>query len=148
MTNKTHIMFGVAVNATATYFLKDYIEIDLSHVLLGAIIGSQFPDLDSECSWITQTIPLPYKLLSKTKKLHHKTHRTILLHSLYTIIVTIILMLMFKNSIIIGFGIGIITHIVTDNFIKCNSLLEKVCYYISTSIIIIFIIKEVTFLIG
>lgn len=143
MTNKTHIMFGIAVNTTAIYLLKDYIKLDLSHVLLGSLIGAQFPDLDSDCSWITQTIPLPYKILSKTKKLHYKTHRTVLLHSIYTIIIFIALMIMYKNSLIIGFGLGVISHILTDCCIKCNSLAEKICYYVSCVIIISNCIKEV-----
>ena len=147
MTNKTHIMFGVAVNVTATYFLKDYINLDISHVLLGAIVGSQFPDLDSDCSWITQTIPYPYMLLKHTKKLYSNTHRTVVLHSIYTIIVMIGLIYALWNSLIIGFGVGLITHVITDNFIKCNSLAEKVCYHVSFVTIIILIIKEV-YLIG
>jgi len=135
MTSKTHIIFGVAVNTTATYFLKDYIDIDLSEILIGSIVGSLLPDLDSSNSWITQTIPLPYKLLSKTKKLYYNTHRTIILHSIYTIIISIVLMILFKNSITIGLGIGIISHIITDYSIKCNSLLEKICYHLSYFII-------------
>ena len=136
-------MFGIAVNTTAIYLLKDYIKLDLSHVLLGTLIGSQFPDLDSDRSWITQTIPFPYKILKHTKKLYYKTHRTVLLHSIYTIIMSIALMIMFKNSLIIGFGLGIISHILTDSCIKCDSLGEKICYYISCVIIIFNCIKEV-----
>lgn len=140
MTNKTHIVSGVAVSLTATYFFKD-LDLNLAYVMLGTLIGSQLPDLDSDRSWITQTFPYPYKFLKNTKKLYYKNHRTVLLHSFYTVYVMIFLTVMIKNNIFTGLGLGMITHILFDRIkiikIKCNSVAETCVYLLSLMLIVI-----------
>ena len=126
MTSKTHIAAGSTVAIIASYFIRpDYI-----HLFSGAILGSILPDLDTEQSWIAQTIPwvddtlrwVGQKAKGKNKLAYNiLKHRGILTHSMITVFIALFFMYVYRNDFAIGIVIGICSHLFLD-FLSKNGL--------------------------
>ena len=64
MTGKVHVSLGIYIGVTGAALLTEGIDCQTGF-LLGSIIGSAFPDIDSPKSLISQKIPFIPKLINK-----------------------------------------------------------------------------------
>ena len=119
MTSKTHIAGGVLIASA----ILSYKQMDMVHIFSGAILGNVLPDMDTEQSWISQTIPWiddTIRMISrgakgKSKKVHNTLkHRGILTHSIVTIIISCFVLYVFRNVFTLGIVAGIVSHLVLD----------------------------------
>ena len=129
MTSKTHIAAGTL----AALILLNYTKADVIYLFAGATLGSVLPDLDTEQSWIAQTMPYiddflrwVSKKANKNKKkgfnkqVHNMLkHRGLLTHSMCTLaIILYIYFFSFTNDFVLGVLVGVISHICMDGLSK------------------------------
>jgi membrane-bound metal-dependent hydrolase YbcI (DUF457 family) len=126
MQSKTHIAAGFTVAIIASCFYTP----DKIHLAAGAYLGSILPDIDTEASWIAQTIPWVDDFLrwvgQKAKgknKLAYNTlkHRGILTHSLFTVFIALFFVYVYRNDFVLGILAGICSHLFLD-FLSKNGL--------------------------
>jgi membrane-bound metal-dependent hydrolase YbcI (DUF457 family) len=105
--SKTHISFGICAGLlllTSNYNFNSY------ELFPGLIIGSCFPDIDTEKSWAAQCVPF---IDDKLRDIGVLKHRGIT-HSIYAVIMMVLLYMLIQNYFIMGFAIGYIGHILLD----------------------------------
>jgi LexA-binding, inner membrane-associated putative hydrolase len=112
--NKTWHQIGCVVLCSIAIYSNQYL------LLPGIVVGSFFPDLDCRSgSYIRQKLPLLGKLYNKlpSNRLFGKygvNHRSLLLHSIYTLLAILTLTYIFKNQLLLGLFIGIAGHLILD----------------------------------
>jgi len=120
MTSKTHIAAGTM----AALLLSHYSKCDPIYAFSGCILGSILPDLDTEQSWISQSIPYADDIVrmvgsgakkKKNKKVHNVLkHRGLLTHSILTLIIAGAFLYYFQNYFVAGILAGIGSHLLLD----------------------------------
>jgi len=127
MLSTGHVASGITAGLSVLILTK--YNIDLKEYIPGVILGSLTPDIDTAKSWVSQTIPLLDDTLRKCKILKHRG----VTHGITGIIGMILLYYFIPNNLTLGFGIGYITHCVTDSIlsllkIEINSKNNKTLY--------------------
>ena len=137
MLSRTHIING-ALCALSFSIVNKYLntfKIDYIHIISGAVLGSIIPDIDHSKSWITKLLPIKfYKIL---------IHRG-LTHSKLFLVVFYLLGYIYNNIFLVGFSIGLFSHLIMDKLYsktktkdKKNSYAENPAFYISWILILI-----------
>ena len=105
MLAKTHKIINVT--ATLGYALSHKYPITIPELILVAI-GSTIPDIDNPSSWWGRTFP------SIEKQLQHRG----ITHTIYPILILILLCQVTMNKYLISFTIGYTLHVIEDGFSK------------------------------
>jgi membrane-bound metal-dependent hydrolase YbcI (DUF457 family) len=93
------------------------------YILSGCFAGALLPDMDTEQSWASQSIPWVDDVLrmiskgskGKSKKVHNGLkHRGWVTHSIFTVGVSGYLYYKFYNDFTLGITLGIISHLCLD----------------------------------
>lgn len=112
--NKRGHQVGCIILSVISIYTKQYI------LIPGIIAGSFLPDLDCRSgSYIRSKLPLLgklYNLLPKNKLFGRDgyNHRSLLLHSIYTILVLALISYIFDSGLIFGLFIGWLGHLILD----------------------------------
>jgi len=112
MLSTGHVASGITTGLCVLAFTK--YNIDLKEFIPGLILGSLTPDIDTGKSWVSQTVPLIDDTLRKCNVLKHRG----VTHGITGIIGMILLYFFIPNNLTLGFGIGYITHCVTDSILS------------------------------
>jgi membrane-bound metal-dependent hydrolase YbcI (DUF457 family) len=113
--NKTgHFIGGVLTSIAVTYITKQPNIITIGGIMLGCFL----PDLDANHSYIdSKMIINPVYILNKVlPKNRFTSHRGVLFHSIWTIIILVGIMQYYKFSWILGIILGVLSHHVLDMF--------------------------------
>jgi len=137
MMSRTHVAFGV----TATIILiniKTGNRFNYWELIPGAVIGSTMPDVDTNSSWMAQSIPLVDDVLRKTGFLKHRG----ITHSIWALIIMIILAFTIRNDFMLGFAVGYTSHIVLDKIsgiikitCKCDKKIYNIVWILNTALV-------------
>lgn len=112
--NKKGHQIGCVVLCGIAIYSKQYL------LLPGIIVGSFLPDLDCRSgSYIRQKLPLLGKLYNTlpSNRLFGRygvNHRSLLLHSVYTLLAMLTLIYIFKSELLLGLLIGVAGHLLLD----------------------------------
>jgi membrane-bound metal-dependent hydrolase YbcI (DUF457 family) len=117
MNGNTHMIGGLLVTA---FFVSFF---DLSYLtIVGGVIGSILPDVDSKYSTINNKVPIIGFAWSQAKKIKCKTiyslfkHRGALTHSWILPIILSVLFMLFGYKILLGLLLGVLSHHILDLF--------------------------------
>jgi membrane-bound metal-dependent hydrolase YbcI (DUF457 family) len=147
MLSKTHIANSITIGLSfitmSKYYNLNYINhISYFEFIPGLIFGSIFPDIDTHKSWISQSIPF---FDDKLRKLGFLKHRG-LTHGKTGIIFAIFLIILIRNTFMIGFSTGYITHCIGDMWcsklnitIKFDKFLYNIFWILNILLIILLI---------
>lgn len=129
MLSKSHIASGLTVGITVIGITK--FNFNITEYIPAIILGSVMPDIDTSKSWVSQTIPFIDDYLRKLGLFKHRG----LTHGISGIVIMCLLYFLFRNDFMLGFGIGYITHCITDILvslvkIETNSKNDKRFYNI------------------
>lgn len=116
MTGKVHVSLGIYIGITGALFLNEGVDCQAGF-LLGSIIGSAFPDIDSPKSLISQKIPLIPKLVNRVFG-HRGFIHSLTLLAIFSVLFYMSNMNGYYKSLEIGFLIGFMAHIIQDLFTK------------------------------
>lgn len=111
MLSRSHIASGLTVGLLYFNFYK---QPEITVFVSGIIFGSIIPDIDTEKSWISQTVPGVDKILRKTNILKHRG----ITHGFTGILAMIALYYYIHTDFTTGFVLGYIMHCVTDSILS------------------------------
>lgn len=121
MNYRGHRNVGLVIVSGVTYYgiIKD---VSFMALDIGILIGSFIPDLDADRSFIRSKLKLAskiYDLLPKCRLFGYggRNHRSLLLHSVWTVLTPLITGLLFDIKILIGLAIGLLGHHTADKLI-------------------------------
>lgn len=105
--SRTHLALGITAGLTG---LSLGLSPNLKEYIPAIILGSSMPDIDTAKSWVAQAVPFVDDTLRKAGLLKHRGFT----HGITGIITISLLLLMFRNDLMLGFSIGYICHCLTD----------------------------------
>jgi len=108
MMSRTHIAAGITATITLTMITKTHF--NYYELVPGAILGSTAPDIDTQKSWASQTIPIVDDYLRKFKILKHRG----ITHGISGITAAAALYMIIQRDFILGFSLGYIMHCLLD----------------------------------
>jgi|GEM_PF-7121086 len=114
MNKKGHSVGAAIASGLTIYYLKDSYFVEAITVG-GVVIGSFWPDLDAEYSYIKSKLPIIPNVIEFIQKVLPENnitcHRGALFHSILTLIPFAIF---YKVPFVLGMGIGILGHHLLD----------------------------------
>lgn len=154
MMSKTHICYGMMATLT---FMNMRLGADIKELIPGAILGSCIPDIDTQKSWVSQSIPLIDDKLRDIGILKHRgiTHGIVrskkgkanYIGILLISFIFYILFSFYSNDLMIGIILGYFSHIILDIFAeligitcKVDKKMYNVGWIINTFLIINYIV--------
>lgn len=105
--SRTHLSIGITAGLVG---LSLGLSPNLREYVPGLILGSSMPDIDTAESWAAQAVPLIDDKLRKAGFLKHRGFT----HGISGIIAIGLLLLIFRNDLMLGFSIGYIAHCLVD----------------------------------
>lgn len=129
MLSKSHIASGLTT--AVAILITTEMKVNLTEYIPGIILGSIMPDIDNSKSWVSQSVPFIDDRLRETKLFKHRG----ITHGISGITLISLLCYLIPNHFMLGFGIGYVTHCITDYLgtlfkIKVNYDSDKILFRI------------------